>query len=193
MPILSQLLEIPEGKTAAVDGSIRVAQDAGANRLLVSGRPDKVARATAIIEGLDVPTPGADPLSGTPQLEVYPLNGCDGPTVLAVLQSVLTGQSDVRLSADPKTLNLVALARPAQHATIKATLKQLQLGAQRVEVIRLTRVDPQTCRSSRSTSCSVPAIRSSPPPRPPRSMPTLRITSCSSAEPTPRSCRFAIC
>jgi len=144
MPILRQMLEIPEDKSAATDGSIRVAQEAGGNRLIVSGRPDKVARASEIIEGLDVPASGADVLSGTPQLEVYPLNGCDGSSALLVLQSVLAGQSDVHLSADPKTGNLVALARPAQQATIRATLKQLQLGAQRVEVIRLTRVDPQS-------------------------------------------------
>ncbi len=60
MSILRQLLEIPEDKIAATDGSIRVVQEPGTDRLLVSGRPDKVARATEIIEKLDVPTPGAE-------------------------------------------------------------------------------------------------------------------------------------
>ena len=60
LPILRQLLEIPEDKNLAADGSIRVAQEAGSDRLLVSGRPDKVARASEIIEKLDVPTPGAE-------------------------------------------------------------------------------------------------------------------------------------
>jgi len=59
LPIVRQLLEIPEDKNAAADGSIRIAQEAGNDRLLVSGRPDKVARASEIIEKLDVPTPGA--------------------------------------------------------------------------------------------------------------------------------------
>lgn len=147
LPILRQLLEIPEDKNLAADGSIRVAQEVGSDRLLVSGRPDKVARASEIIEGLDVPSPGAEGtgrLSGTPQLEVYALNGCDGVSVLAVLQTLLVGQSDVRLSVDPKTSSLIALARPAQHATIRTTLAQLQHEGQRVEVIRLTRVDPQS-------------------------------------------------
>jgi len=147
LPILRQLLEIPEEKNLAADGSIRVAQETGSDRLLVSGRPDKVARASEIIEGLDVPAPGAEGtgrLNGTPQLEVYALNGCDGTSVLAVLQTLLVGQSDVRLSVDPKTSSLIALARPAQHATIRTTLAQLQHEGQRVEVIRLTRVDPQS-------------------------------------------------
>ena len=60
LSILRQLLDIPEDKNAAVDGSIRVAQETDNERLLVSGRPDKVARASEIIEKLDVPTHGAD-------------------------------------------------------------------------------------------------------------------------------------
>lgn len=59
LPILRQLLEIPEDKIAATDGSIRVAQEAGTDRLLISGRPDKVARASEIIEKLEGPTAGA--------------------------------------------------------------------------------------------------------------------------------------
>src|SRR5690606_35570395 len=43
-----------------------------------------------------------------------------------------------------KTGHLVALARPSQHATIRATLEQLQRDARRVEVIPLRSVDPQT-------------------------------------------------
>ena len=145
LPILRQLLDVPEDKNLAADGSIRVAQEGGSDRLLVSGRPDKVARAGDIIQSLDVPAPGGDGasrLNGTPQLEIYPLNGCDGASVLAVMQTLMTGQSDVRLSIDPKNNSLIALARPSQHATIKATLAQMQHGGERVEVIHLTRVDP---------------------------------------------------
>ena len=101
LSILRQLLEIPDGKIAAADGSIRVAQEAGSDRLLVSGRPDKVARASEIIEKLECRPPATkNRVMGSPQLEVYPLNGCDGTSVMAVLQTVLGGQSDVRLSVD---------------------------------------------------------------------------------------------
>ena len=151
LPILRQLLEIPEDKNLAADGSIRVAQEAGSDRLLVSGRPDKVARASEIIEKLDVPTPGSEVagrLMGSQQLEVYPLNGCDGPSVLAVMQTLLAGQSDVRLSIDPKTSSLIVLARPAQQATIRATLGNCSIEGERVEVIHLTHVDPQSALDS---------------------------------------------
>jgi hypothetical protein len=77
-------------------------------------------------------------ISGSPQLEVHPIVGSDPQTALQVVQTLLAGQ-DVRLSLDPKTNSLVAMARPAQQATIKATLEQLQSQGQRFEVIRLVR------------------------------------------------------
>lgn len=146
VPILRQLLDVPEDKPAAADGSIRIAQEAGTNRLLVSGRPEKVTRVAEVLKFLDAPQSGASGASRietAPQLEVYSVTGSDPQSALAVLQTLLAGQPDVRLSVDAKTNSLVALARPAQQATIRATLSQLQREAQRVEVIRLNRVDPQ--------------------------------------------------
>ncbi|MCP6769833.1 hypothetical protein NL529_33805, partial [Klebsiella pneumoniae] len=78
--------------------------------LLISGRFDKVARAKEIIQRLENPSgaDGVSRLNATPQLEIYPLNGADGASVLAILTTVMTGQSDVRLSIDPKG-SLIAL------------------------------------------------------------------------------------
>ena len=50
LPVVRQLLEIPEGKNIAVDGSIRIAQEGG-EQVVVSGRPDKVARARKSLRG----------------------------------------------------------------------------------------------------------------------------------------------
>jgi type II secretory pathway component GspD/PulD (secretin) len=83
-------------------------------------------------------------LEETPQLEVYAVTASDPQAVLSILQTLLAGLPDVRLALDPKSGNLIALARPLQQKTIRATLEQLQREAQRVEVIRLARVDPQT-------------------------------------------------
>jgi type II secretory pathway component GspD/PulD (secretin) len=147
LPITRQMLGIPEDKAGAGDGTIRVAVEPGTSRIVASGNPDKVARVQEIVKALDVPGPGQSansPLEGTPQLEVYPINGSDPQATLSVLQTLLAGLPDVRLTLDPKTGNLIALARPSQHKTIRATLEQLQREAQRVEVIHLSRVDPQT-------------------------------------------------
>ncbi len=45
LPILRQMLEIPDDKNVSADGSIRIAQEAGGGRLFISGQPEKVARA----------------------------------------------------------------------------------------------------------------------------------------------------
>jgi type II secretory pathway component GspD/PulD (secretin) len=145
LPIVRQLMEIPEDKIMSADGSIRIVQKGGGDLLIISGRPDKVARAAEIIERLENPT-GTDSarLSGTPQLEIYPLNGSDGASVLAVLQTVMTGQSDVHISLDNKAGSLIVLARPAQHMAIRNILKQMQLQVQKLEVLTLSRLDVQT-------------------------------------------------
>ena len=44
------------------------------------------------------------------QLVVYPLGTCDGPAVLAVISQLMTGQTNVKISVDPKSNSLVALA-----------------------------------------------------------------------------------
>jgi len=63
--------------------------------------------------------------------------------VLQVMQTLMAGLPDVRLATDPKSGHLVALARPSQHATIRATLDQMQRDGRKIEVIRLRSVDPQ--------------------------------------------------
>ncbi len=78
-----------------------------------------------------------------PQLEVYPITTADPQSVLQVLQTLLDGDKNVKLAVDPVTGHLVAFARPAQQATIKATIDQMQRDARQVAVIPLSTVDPQ--------------------------------------------------
>ena len=146
LDVLRQLLDIPSDQNAAPDGSIRFALDPSGTKLLASGKSDKLARVGEILEAVDVP--GLDDLElggidETPQLEVYSIATADPESVLQVMQTLLAGLPDVRLAIDSKTGNLIALARPGEHATIKATLQQMQRDAQRVEVIHLRSVDPQ--------------------------------------------------
>jgi len=145
MAVVRQLLDIPEDKNASADGSIRFALDPLGGRLLVSGDAEMLARVDEILKVVDVAGPGGgEPgVQETPQLEVYSITTADSLAVLAVMQTLMAGQPDVRLAIDEKTGNLVALARPSQHATIRATLDQMQRDARTVEVIRLRIVDPQ--------------------------------------------------
>jgi type II secretory pathway component GspD/PulD (secretin) len=143
--VLRQLLDIPMDANATEDDSFRFAMDPMGMRVLFSGSPDKIAKAKEILEAVDVST--GDEEGGTEleslQLEVYPIAVADPESVLKVMQTLLEGLPGVRLSTDPKTGSLVALARPSDHATIQATISQMQSEVRRIEVIYLQRVDPQ--------------------------------------------------
>ncbi len=147
LPVLRQLLDVPTDKNAALDGSLRFMGDTPGRRILASGRPDKLARIGEVLDTLDVATPGGElansKLDTTPQLEIYPIVGVSPDSAFQVIQTLLTGMPDVRLSLDAKSGNLIALARPSQQATIRATLEQFQRDARRVEVYQLQFVDPQ--------------------------------------------------
>lgn len=150
LDVLRQLLDIPSDKFAASDGSVRFALDNANQRLLVSGKPERLVRVDDILKALDVSlvTGGSPSGVGAPQLEVYPITGADAQSVLNVLQTLMNGAPDVRLALDAKAGTLVALARPDQQATIKATLAQMQRDGRRVEVIPLRTVDPQVAAIS---------------------------------------------
>ncbi|GAB4130958.1 MAG: hypothetical protein Kow0040_09540 [Thermogutta sp.] len=143
--IVRQMFQIPADQNATADGNLRFALDPGGARLLVTGTPDMLDRFSKVVEAADPTASGGSGagIESTPQLEVYPVTAADPQAVLEVLQTLLVGMPDVRLAIDPKTGNLIAFARPAQHATIRATLQQLQGEAGQVEVIPLRVVDPQ--------------------------------------------------
>jgi len=144
LPLLRQLLNIAPDAYASLDGSVRLAVDPLTGKLLVSGKPDRVTQTADIMKAIDVPPPSSlNSAVETPQLEIYDVGTVDAASVLAVLQTLLANFSDVRMTIDPQTGKLIALARPAQHATIRATLDQMQREAQQFEVVRLQYVDPQ--------------------------------------------------
>jgi len=98
----------------------------------------------SVLERIGEPVSEAKTIVGAPQLKIHPIVGSDPQSVLSVVQTLLAGQADVRLSIDPKTNHLIAWARPAQQATIAATLAQMEREGQRTAVLRLTCVDPAT-------------------------------------------------
>lgn len=143
-----QLLGIPDNTNSTPDGSLRVAVDELGQRLLVTGKAERIERVQEIVKLLDIPPKNASATTTstaleTPQLEVYTITQADPTATLKVLQTLLSGLPDVRMEIDAKTGNLVALARPSQHATIKATIDQMQKDGRQVEVFKLRRIDPQ--------------------------------------------------
>jgi Ca2+-binding EF-hand superfamily protein len=75
----------------------------------------------------------ADAPEGSVRVEVYSVGTNDPQFALKVLQTLLAGLPDVRMDVIPKTNNLIVLARPAQHAAIRATLEKMQPDTKQVE------------------------------------------------------------
>ncbi len=142
--IAQQLLDVDEENP-----EVRFAVDLSGTKIWLTGRFDMIERAKEIITNVDQSYHDASGgIEESLQLEVYPIDTADPESVLAVIQTLLVDEPDVRLSLDPKTNALVALGRPSNHQTIQATLTQMQSDAYQVEVIPLTTLDPLTAVSS---------------------------------------------
>jgi hypothetical protein len=96
------------------------------------------------------PLATAPPASGQ-ALVVYPTAPADSDTVLQVLRTLLGDDSGVRLTVDPKTGHLIALASSSQHATIRETLRALQ-----ADSLKLT-FPPPPAAAADATATSIPA------------------------------------
>ncbi len=144
LPNIRQLCDIPSDKNETADGSLKLGVDIENKALLAYGSPEKLNRLDSILKVVSGPKAGADGPEEPVQVEVYPVNKTDPQTTLKVMQTLLAGKPDVRMDIDPKTNNLIVLARPAEHATIRAVLDQMQHDTRQVAVIRLKIVDSQT-------------------------------------------------
>ncbi|MBN2292001.1 MAG: hypothetical protein JXM70_06215 [Pirellulales bacterium] len=146
LALLRQIFEIPEGGNATADGSLRFATDPIGLRLLVSGSPERLTQVSKMLKTIDQSAFGQPAQAGKEaalQIEVYDIAPADPESVLKVMQTLLSENPGVRLATDPKTGYLIALARPSEHATIKATIDQMREDAQSVDVIQLSVLDPQ--------------------------------------------------
>ncbi len=144
--LLRQIFEIPEGGNATADGSMRMATDPIGLRLLISGTPERLEQVTKMLQTIDQPAfgePAEAAQQAALQVEVYDIAPADPESVLRVTQTLLAESPGVRLAIDPKTGYLIALARPTEHATIRATIDQMRKDAQGVEVLQLRVLDPQ--------------------------------------------------
>ncbi|MHC4407115.1 MAG: secretin N-terminal domain-containing protein [Planctomycetota bacterium] len=105
-------------------GQIMVGVDSRTNSLIVSGEKE---RHLDVVEAILLRLDQIDPQGArqAAQLEVYSLDDLDPQSVLPVLQTMLAGRSEVRMEVDPKTRNLIVLAPPDDHTTVRETLEKL--------------------------------------------------------------------
>lgn len=143
LPVLRQMLGIPTDAYSTPEGTLQLAMDTSTgSRLLAYGTPEMMKRLEEVLRLVDVPDAAGGPIDSL-QLEVYPTGQADPEAALLVLQTLLAEEPGTRLATDPQTGNLVALTTMANHATIRATLSQMQEDARAIEVIPLANVDPQ--------------------------------------------------
>ncbi|QDU57964.1 secretin N-terminal domain-containing protein [Aeoliella mucimassa] len=143
LPVLRQMLGIPEDAFSTPEGTLQIALDSTSpNRLLAYGNPEMIGRLEELLTIIDIPSAAGGQMAAL-QLNVYPISKADPDAALLVLQTILAEEPGTRLTIDPQTGSLVALASLANHATIRATLEQMQEDAREIAVIPLSTVDPQ--------------------------------------------------
>jgi type II secretory pathway component GspD/PulD (secretin) len=136
LSIMRRLLGIDETNT-----TLRTIIDTTGTKILMSGRGDMIERAKTMLKTID-DSFGTGESFEKPQFVPYETGVADPTTTLLVLQTLLAGKSEVRLSLDTKTGGIVALGRPAEHATIREVIQQMQINVPVIEVIPLDRIHP---------------------------------------------------
>ena len=129
----------------AADVSLRTSVDPTGKKILLAGRDDRIRLAKDAITRIDESLGSDDPTRiGDPQFATYDVGFADPATVFSVLQTLLAGTSDVRLSLDPRTNGILLRGRPAVHATVRAAIEEMQLNAPQIDIIPLVRMSPLT-------------------------------------------------
>ncbi len=144
LSIARPLLGLDEGKN--VGEEISIAIDTLGTRLFATGSKENLQILENLVERVDNKrevTPSAL-VTEQPQLQTHQIQAADAEEALAVMQTLLAGLPDVRMSLDAKTNKIIALARPSEHRTIQETIRQLEGESPRFEVIQLRKIDPKT-------------------------------------------------
>ena len=141
--IARPLLGLEDGKNVGTEVSIAV--DAMGTRLFATGSRDKIQILQDLVEKVDKKREmtAAAVAMEQPQLQSHQIQAADPQEALAVMQTLLAGLPDVRMSLDTKTNKIIALARPSEHRTIQETIRQLEGESPQFEVIQLRKIDPK--------------------------------------------------
>jgi len=101
--------------------------------------PDDHATIRRLIDQVEQAAPG----ESAAKLQLYPLKGIDSLAAMDVLTKLLEKQgAKVQLSVESRSNNLVALARPEQHALIREALDHLRTQDRTLEILQLETVEP---------------------------------------------------
>lgn len=149
--VADELLEIARPLIGLESGAnssdkIRIATGLYGDRLYATGDAATRALLVRIIERADTPLQMNNSETGEsqslPKLETYIVSAVAPSTVIDVLQTLLAGLPDTRLTIDPQAGGIIAYARPETHVMIQQTIDKLEGRGSSFEIIQLRRLEP---------------------------------------------------
>lgn len=142
--IARPLLGLPDGTNQSTD--FNVSTDTFGNTIFATGSTDKLQLLRDLAIQIDVKPGEGGPASVSiehPTLKSHPIRSSDPNTAYNVLQTLLEGSANVRLSLEPKTNSIIALGNETDHKLIEDTLAKLAGESSSFTIIPLKRIDVQ--------------------------------------------------
>jgi type II secretory pathway component GspD/PulD (secretin) len=144
LEIARPLLGLEEGEFASDD--LRLSIGPLGDRIYAIGQPVKTALLESFLKQADKPL-ASESEDGSiepvvAELQTHVISIADSATVFDVLQTLLAGSPDTRISMEPNTNSVVAYAVPETHALIKKTIAELERNVMTLKVFNLKRLDP---------------------------------------------------
>ena len=138
------LLGIDEEEFANEDETIRISAGALGRTVFATGDADSIKLIKQIVEQVDSrdTTAASSGVMEMYQFMSHEVASTDSDSVLRVLQTLFVGDQAVRLEINRSTGGIFAYAKPSQHRSIRATIAEMELNPERVEVIPLRNTDP---------------------------------------------------
>ncbi|MEM9587139.1 MAG: secretin N-terminal domain-containing protein [Planctomycetota bacterium] len=143
LEIARPLLGLEPGENTTED--LRISINLFGDKIYATGSTTKLKLLEGFIRTADKPLPTAETTGdiSLPGLVTHPIRSADSSTVFDVLQTMLAGTPDARISVDPKTSAIIAYGRPETQEMIRKTINELEgNGGDGWEVITLRRLEP---------------------------------------------------
>ena len=144
LAVARPLLSLQEGINTSAD--INLSTDTFGNTIFATGKPDKMQTLKDVAEKVDVEPGESNAIAANgekPLLRSHSLQGSDPDMSFNVIQTMLAGNSSVRVDMDKVTNNVVAFCTPTEHELIETTLAELAGRKSKFTIIPLKRIDPQ--------------------------------------------------
>ncbi|MCI0491856.1 MAG: hypothetical protein L0Z07_02845, partial [Planctomycetes bacterium] len=123
---------------------VRFSLDSKTNRIIAWGGEADQERARDVLSKFEEGAPTTSQM----QLEVYDLGTANPQTVIQAIKPLIKETRGTELIPDAANRQLIALALPAQQATIRTTIEQMQAEEKSLDVLQLSRLDTFTAEDA---------------------------------------------